>query len=95
MAKVKSQNRIQIPGEIMKLVPIAQGDVGIYWDKEENEIFINSLTEREDKYCVAVRRLDYKNRIMLSQDILGLIGATTSSELVIAAKKQQIYIFKA
>ena len=93
MAKIGSQNRLLIPRELTQLLEIEEGEIKLYWDNEEKAIYLTNI-EQED-YYVGARTLDNKNRIPISQNILGLIGVNVSSELVIAVKKKRIYIFKA
>jgi len=96
MARVDAQNRLKIPKELIDLFKLKQGEkVAICWDREEKNILITKLNGIEDKYCVSIKTLDDKNRIIIPRHIRELIDLDTSSELVIAVKKEQIYIFKA
>lgn len=95
MAKIGSQNRLLIPRDLTQLTHISEGKVGIYWDKEENTIYIDKCDAIEkDGYCIAVKTLDNKNRIPISRNILELIDADFSSKFVIAVRKKRIYILK-
>jgi hypothetical protein len=92
MAKMRSQNRLLIPKELTDLIKL-YGKVGVFWDEEEKKIYLNHL-EKEEEFCILVRRIDGKNRICLPDSILSLIKADRTSEFVIGLKNHRIYIFK-
>lgn len=92
MAKVGSQSRLLIPQDLTKLAKIEQGEIGIFWDENLNTIYISNFMNRDHDYLVSIRKLDNKNRIVVSQNILDLIGANYSSELVIGLRRGRIYI---
>ena len=94
MPKVDKQCRLLIPRDLINLIKLDQGTIGVFFDREENAIFITHLIEETDNYCISVRVLDEKNRIVVNKRILDLIGANKNSELVISARRGRIYIFK-
>lgn len=94
MARIGSQGRLLIPKELTDLLKMS-GVIGVFWDEEENKIYLNHKEKSKEEFCIYFRKLDNKNRICLPEHILKMIGADRKSEFVIAVKKQRIYIFKA
>lgn len=93
MATIDREGRLSIPKELTSLLGLS-GEVGIFWDEEENKIYLNHLEKKEEEYCVSIRTIEGKNRICIPDYVLKLISATQKSKFVIAVKKHRLYILK-
>lgn len=93
MAKIGSQNRLLIPRELTDLLKLS-GKIGVFWDAEEKKIYLSNVENCEQEYCIGIRSIDAKNRIILSEHIIKLIKANRKSEIIVAVKNHRIYIFK-
>jgi len=95
MPKIDTQKRIHIPHDLRSKISLEDSAVFYY---ENNQIFIASPFNEiiSNKAILAIRTVDYKGRIFLSNDLLELLDAKIGDTVFVTVfpEENKICIFK-